>query len=200
MDLSGYDVVVVPDAYASALDDGAKAALKRWVQGGGRLVAVADGARAVAPLFDVKVRAAADADSASTDRFLSTRPERELREWLEEVPGAILPTRLDAANPLAWGAGGTSRDGRYEVLHSGDLVFEPAEDLETVAYFPEELHATSGVISEEKLQQLEDGAWLADKRVGAGSVVLFADDPLFRLFWAGAHPLYENALLIGPGR
>jgi hypothetical protein len=200
IDLSEYDVLVLPDAYGGALGDPAKAALERWVQAGGRLVAVADGARAIAPTFDVKVREAPEPDSTATTRFLTTRPERELHEWLQEVPGAILPTRLDAANPLAWGAGGAEDGARYDVLHAGELVFEPAADLETVAYFPADLQATSGVISDEQLQLLENGAWLADKRVGAGSIVLFADDPLFRLFWVGAHPLYANALLIGPRR
>ena len=33
--------------------------------------------------------------------------------------------------------------------------------------------------------------------VGRGSVVLFADDPLFRLFWRATQPLYTNALLVG---
>jgi hypothetical protein len=30
-------------------------------------------------------------------------------------------------------------------------------------------------------------------------VVLFAGDPLFRMFWRATHPLYVNALLLGPG-
>ena len=152
----------------------------------------------MAPLFDVKVRTASDADTTATERFLATRPERELRDWLDEVPGAILPARLDPANPLAGAPAPSDGDARRPACRRPRL--RAAADLETVAYFPEDLHATSGVISQEKLQQLEDGAWLADKRVGSGSVVLFADDPLFRLFWVGAHPLYENALLIGPSR
>jgi hypothetical protein len=28
-------------------------------------------------------------------------------------------------------------------------------------------------------------------------VVLFAGDPLFRMFWVASHPLYLNALLLG---
>jgi hypothetical protein len=36
------------------------------------------------------------------------------------------------------------------------------------------------------------------KSVGRGSIVLFADDPLFRLFWRSAQPLLLNAILLGP--
>jgi hypothetical protein len=34
--------------------------------------------------------------------------------------------------------------------------------------------------------------------MGRGSVVLFAGDPLFRLFWRATHPLFVNAVLLGP--
>ena len=70
--------------------------------------------------------------------------------------------------------------------------------MESVAYFPGELDVTSGVISEENLQRLEHGAWLVAREVGRGSVTLFADDPLFRLFWRQTHQFYVNALLVGP--
>ena len=36
------------------------------------------------------------------------------------------------------------------------------------------------------------------KQVGRGSIVLLADDPLFRLFWRSAQPLLLNAILLGP--
>ena len=198
LDLSRYDVLVVPDAAERAFDDGARDALRAWVRDGGRLVAVADGARALAPLFDVKLRAAPRPDSLRRERFLLGRPEREREEWLEEVPGVILPARADSTNPLAWGAVGGATGDRLYVLHQGDLAFEPAAGLESVAFFPEGVQATSGVISDASLEHLQQGLWLADKRVGRGSVVLFADDPLFRLFWRATQSLYINALLVGP--
>jgi hypothetical protein len=54
------------------------------------------------------------------------------------------------------------------------------------------------VISPESLRRLEEGVWVGTRRMGRGSVVLFAGDPLFRLFWRSTHPLYVNALLLGP--
>jgi hypothetical protein len=74
-------------------------------------------------------------------------------------------------------------------------VFEPAEGVETVAYFPDALTRISGVISPPNLKRLEEGSWLVTKRVGRGNVVLFADDPLFRLFWRASQPMFVNALL-----
>jgi hypothetical protein len=199
-DLARYQVIVLPDAAPEALTDAGRAALKRWVEGGGRLVAVADGAREVASIFGVPLREPVHPDSTDRERFLTTRTERERQDWLDQVPGVILPTRLDTSHPLAWGAGAESTDGVFQVLHSGDLAFEPAPDVETVAYFPKPLRVTSGVIADEMLEHLEEGAWLVARRVEKGSVILFADDPLFRLFWRATQPLYLNALLVGGGR
>jgi hypothetical protein len=200
IDLSEYDVIVVPDASPRALR-GADEALKTWIQNGGRLIAVAGGAEAVAGMAEVKVReGGAPADSAANERarYLAGREERQRREWRQEVPGAILPLRLDPAHPLSYGAGMDDRPGETYALHAGTTVFEPAAGLETVAYFPERLTRISGVISPENLRRLEQGSWLVTRRMGGGSVVLFADDPLFRLFWQATEPLYVNAILLGP--
>jgi hypothetical protein len=196
MDLSAYQVIVIPDAMDQVLDEAAGAALKRWVEAGGRLVAVAGGARVAAPLFGVELRAEAPPDTTPA-HYLTTRQEREREAWLEQVPGVILPTHVDLSHPLAWGAGAEDTGGTLQVLHEGGLVFEPGPGQEVVAYFPTDLRATSGTVSRESLRRLEKGAWLTTKAVGRGSVVLFADDPLFRLFWRATQPLYTNALLVG---
>lgn len=199
MDLSEYDVIVLPDASPRALR-GAEDALKAWIQRGGRLVAVAGGAEVVAGMADIKVREGATADSAASarSRWLAGREERQRHEWRQEVPGAIFPLRLDAAHPLAFGAGLDARPDETFALHAGTTVFEPAEGVETVAYFPERLSRIAGVISPGQVRRLEQGGWLVTKRMGGGSVVLFADDPLFRLFWKATEPLYVNAILLGP--
>ncbi|HEX2093668.1 MAG TPA: M14 family zinc carboxypeptidase [Longimicrobiaceae bacterium] len=197
LDLSQYDVVVVPDAFGRALGKPAQDALKAWVERGGRLVAVAGAAVTVAAMAEIKTRSE-DPDSAKggRERYLAGREQREREDWQRQVPGTILPLRLDPAHPLAWGAGVDNRPDRGFALHEGMLAFEPAEGVETVAYFPKELARISGVISPENLTRLQEGAWLVTKRMGRGSVVLFADDPLFRLFWRASQPMFVNALLL----
>jgi Zinc carboxypeptidase len=199
LDLSEYDVIVLPDASPRALR-GADEALKGWIQAGGRLVAVGGGAEAVAAMVEIKVREVAHPDSAgdARARWLAGREERQRQEWRQEVPGAIFPLRLDPAHPLAFGAGLDGRPADTWALHVGSTVFEPSEGVETVAYFPGRLSRVSGVISPEQVRRLEEGGWLVSKRMGQGSVVLFADDPLFRLFWKATEPLYVNAILLGP--
>lgn len=195
-DLGEYGVVVIPGASGTALDEAGRTRLREWVEGGGRVVAVASGAELAAEIFDVEIREAEDQDPP-VEALLAGREERERRDWEGEMPGAILPVRIDPAHPLTWGAASAVTGDTIFVLNQGGRAFEPAERLEAAAYFPADLDAVSGVISRENLDRLAQSAWLVTRRVGSGSIVLFADDPLFRLFWHAAHPLYLNALLLG---
>jgi hypothetical protein len=195
LDLSVYDVIVVPEAGGRALSTPVTNALKAWVEAGGRLVAFGRAAQSLAAMAEVKTRDELKGDSGAA-RLLAGREERQRTEWRQEVPGTILPLRLDPMHPLAYGAGLDGKPGEAFALHLGTLVFEPAEGVETVAHFPERLSRLSGVISPENLKRLERGSWLVTKRVGGGSVVLFADDPLFRSFWRSTAPLFDNAVLL----
>jgi hypothetical protein len=76
-------------------------------------------------------------------------------------------------------------------------AFEPAEGFESVAFFPDGLEKISGVISDQNLERLEQSTWLARVGVGRGRLILFVEDPLFRMFWYSGFQLYANALLLG---
>jgi len=77
-------------------------------------------------------------------------------------------------------------------------VFEPSAGFESVLAFEKGVRAVSGVVSESKLEDLGASAWLVAASVDRGKVVLFADDPLFRLMWPSQFVLFTNALLLGP--
>ncbi|MGH7443709.1 MAG: M14 family metallopeptidase, partial [Longimicrobiales bacterium] len=197
-DLHDYDVVVAPEMSRSALDDEAFEALQAYVETGGTLVAVGNAAESIgAPIAEIEMREAPERPAAtSIERALRGREARELEEFEEDVPGTIVSARLDPAHPLAFGAG--TDDGRLYVLHAGGAVFEPDAAFETVAFFEDDLEKVSGVISQRNLERLAQASWLVTRSVGAGRVILFADDPLFRHFWYGTFQPFANALLIGP--
>jgi hypothetical protein len=203
LDLSEWDVLVLPDGRPDrVIDERATAALRSWVEGGGTLVTFAGSARwASRSLSDVELRAA-EADSLDEDdrraAALRTREERREDLWDRSVNGVILPARPDPAHPLAWGAGMGNRERRMFILHLDDILFEPSSSFETVLALEPGVEAVSGVVSESKLQELGGTAWLASARVGRGHLVLFADDPLFRLMWPSQFVLFTNVLLLGP--
>ncbi len=197
VDLGQYDVLVIPDASPRAIR-GATDTLKVFVQRGGRVVALAGAAEAFAEAAGVRTRDVPNDSAAIRSKYLAGREERERQEFRQEVPGMIASVMLDPAHPLAFGAGQDGNPAQTFVLHQGSLVFEPGEGIESVAYFPAAPQRLSGLISNENLRRLGNGAWLVSKEMGRGSVVLFADDPLFRLFWRSSQPLLLNAILLGP--
>jgi murein tripeptide amidase MpaA len=199
LELDRYDVIVIPETSGSLTDEVLEA-LRVWTDAGGRLIAVGDAAEAVASIAEIELREESgdeEDDSTALERLLATREEREQLEFREDIPGAILPVRLDPGHPLAWGAAFDGVPDRLFVLHTEGRVFEPRVGAETVASFGEELQATAGHVSESNLRRMERSAWLISRDVGSGRVILFADDPLFRLFWHSTMPLYRNALLYG---
>ena len=55
----------------------------------------------------------------------------------------------------------------------------------------------SGFAFPDSLARLTGTPYLVTERVGSGRVVLFLDDPNFRLFWDGLTRLFMNAVLFG---
>ena len=203
LDLSKWDVLVVPDgAPGRSLDERATQAIDTWLRAGGTLVVSAGSARWASGEFtDIEARSA-EVDSLPPEerrqRALLTRSEKRLERWDRAVSGVILPVQADRSHPLAWGVGLGNTAGREFVLHIADLSFEPSDAFETVISFEQDLQAVSGVMSDAKLEEMSSSSWLATATVGDGRIVLFADDPLFRLMWPSQFILFANALLLGP--
>jgi hypothetical protein len=199
LEFEEYDVLVLPGggSVGRGLSDDTRAEMEEWLRGGGTLVAVGSGAAGLEALTGVRLRESPEPpEEDRLDRALRLREERERERWEAETPGTVLEARLDPGHPLAFGAAAPGGD-RLFVLSRGE-GFEPAEEFETAAWFPDGLQKVSGVVSEGTLERLSLSSWLVERRVGRGSVVLFADDPLFRMMWPAAFQPYANALLLGP--
>ncbi|MEX2531530.1 MAG: M14 family zinc carboxypeptidase [Gemmatimonadota bacterium] len=204
VDLAEYDVLVVPEGSpVSAIDASGMDRIEAWVRDGGTLLAVGSAARDLAPRFDVEERTEppgegeVDEEEERLVQALRTREERELESRLDRVPGTILKTSLDPGHPLGFGAAAATYDDQIFVLSTG-RAFEPEEHFSSVAYFPEGVDKVAGVVRERHLERMDRSAWLVEVGVGSGKVILFADDPLFRLFWYSGWQLWTNGILLGP--
>jgi hypothetical protein len=201
-DLSEWDVIISPaGGVAQALGARGVEALITWVRNGGTLVAAGSSASGLGrEVASIELREHPEEDlerGERLERALRTREERERDRWSESIPGTILQVELDPRHPLGFGSGADGTPGRMFVL-SGGTAFEPDEEFESAAWFPGGVTRISGVISGDNLQRLDRSAWAVQKRLGGGSVILFADDPLFRMFWYSGFQPYTNALLLGP--
>ena len=113
----------------------------------------------------------------------------------EVIPGAILRALPNPESVLSFGY-----EDAFPVMVWSSLAFEPDPAVAAAARFPDDPDELlgSGFAFPDSLARLAGTPYLVTERVGSGRVVLFLDDPNFRLFWDGLTRLFMNAVLFGP--
>jgi hypothetical protein len=198
--LADYDVLVLPSgSYDERIGDRQREALDAWVKDGGVLVAVGD---AVSWLQDKEMTSVKrwkpkkdEGDEKDEDPEVSGTPlERQLGQRSLYTPGAVLATRMQAQHPLTLGL-----PSPPPVLVEGTLVLKPTGDPRKDALVVADgSPVLAGFAWPEAVQRLAGSLQVGVDSRGRGSLVLFAQDPAYRLFWRGTAPLFLNAVLFGP--
>ncbi len=110
------------------------------------------------------------------------------------TPGAAVATTIRGSHPLTLGI-----QSPPAVLVEGTTVLLPTgEPRQDVVLAVEDDPVIAGFAWPEAEERLAGALLVGTERLGAGSLVLFAQDPSFRLFWRATTPLLLNALLYGP--
>ena len=85
------------------------------------------------------------------------------------------------------------------MLVSGADFYHPSKDGSTpVAFVGSDLRLAGFVWPGNTEKFLQNTAWVVDEPLDSGRVILFADDPNFRLLWPSLSRLFLNAILIAP--
>jgi hypothetical protein len=104
----------------------------------------------------------------------------------------MLRVKLDNSHPLGFGY-----DTSIVVLRTAKTMFELSEKGYNVGIYTKSPRL-SGYISKENEKKLEETAYLVHEQLGSGNIVLFADNPNFRLFWDSLNKLFLNSVLLMP--
>ena len=103
-------------------------------------------------------------------------------------------TITDPGNTLTFGY----QNGDLPVMVWSGLAFEANAAVEAPIRIADAAQAkVSGFVFPESLTHVAGSPYVVRDRRGAGSVVLFLDDPNFRLFWDGLTRLFFNAVFSG---
>lgn len=192
--LNKFDVLILPDGdYADIYPEKNLEALKTWVRGGGRLIALEGASAFLAGKKDflLKNKAADTTATKKGDSYRLLRPyaNAEREQIGERVQGSVYRVQLDNTHPLAFGYGSTYfalvRDTlNYRFLGSGGW---------NVGVLKRDNYA-AGFAGRLARRKLTDTFVLGAQEMGRGQVVYLADNPLFRGFWQGGKLLFSNAL------
>jgi hypothetical protein len=222
-DLQKFTAIVFPDDgaggrdYAAALDSNFVKKLRTWIAAGGTFVGIEGGAAFATKdrtgLTGVKLKqrhkkdddkdakkkedagkpGKADAPDEEELAKLRTVEERAKQRRREEIPGTIVSVKLDNTHPLGFGY-----DTTICVFRTSDAVFELSESGYNVGVYRKSPRV-SGQMSPENEKFIEGTPFLIHEPLGSGNVILFADDPNFRLFWDGLNRVFLSSVLVMPG-
>ncbi|MEQ8405353.1 MAG: M14 family metallopeptidase [Oceanicaulis sp.] len=199
--LDRYTHILLPNGRYSALDEAFRERLDTWVKAGGVLIATRAAARWVAE-HDLSSAAylgeddGDDENSNGGDAAEAPDAYEQIDAWDAEVSisGALFETEIDITHPLAFGY----RDPMLPVHRIGTDAFAPSGNpFALPVRYAERDPILSGYASEENREMLAGAGMMHAERRGAGSVILFADDPVFRAYMKGSARLVTNAIFFG---
>jgi hypothetical protein len=222
--LADYNVLILPEGSESTMfrELGDAERLERWVNEGGAIIAIGGAiqllARSELALTTVELLSAKSDEEDEEDEKDKDESERAdtaaVSASARPVPPFISPTAPGPDDPEAvpgivakgtldrthWLTYGYDRD-HLPVLVSGDGFLRPSREGDNPVTILGDDAVMSGFTWPGNTARLLDRTvWAAVENVGNGKVILFAEDPLFRAFWRGPAGLFQNALLMGPGR
>jgi len=210
--LGDYNVLIIPSGSAGRLweelgETGATK-LRSWVESGGAVIGFGGAAellgRKEVALTTVKELAGdsvAVKDTSLTDAMRPgpplVSPSATGGNTPEQVPGAIFRATLDRTHWLTYGY---ARDQLPVFLESSSFLKPSEKGANPVVFTGSDLTLAGFTWPNNTEKLLRNSVWAAVETVGSGSVVLFAENPVYRGFWRGPAKLLTNAVLFAPGR
>ncbi|MGH7501676.1 MAG: M14 family zinc carboxypeptidase [Longimicrobiales bacterium] len=173
---TGYEPGSMPDPYTGGIGDAGATAIREFVEGGGRLIAIEEATEFAIELFGLGLRNAVD-----------DLPSREFY-----VPGSIVKLDVTGGHPLTAGVGSTISGWYWDSSRAFDIAADAP--IRVLARYAQGNPVQSGwILGPEKLA---GKVALAEATVGQGSVVLFGFQPNYRAQTVATWPLLFNALSI----
>jgi hypothetical protein len=199
VDLSELDVLILPSGnYEEALGTRGREAVDAWVKAGGVLVAIGDSIEWLQKHEMTEIKSwepekKAEGEENEDPEGGETEVEKSLGSRPIFTPGAILATQMRPNHPLTLGLRTSPK-----VLYEGTVVLKTTGDPRKDVLVAEGDPVVAGFAWPEAEERLSGSLLVGMETRGRGGVVLFAQDPAFRLFWRATTPLLLNAILYGP--
>lgn len=188
MDLDSYNTLIMVSGNYSSLLEQEVDKLRDWIREGGCFIALRSAA-VWAVRQDIVAETIKEVKPLDLDVPYSEVPQHR---GAEIIGGSIFLARLDTTHPLAFG-----QPEEQALFRNHANFLEPSKTAgANVAVYTDD-PLLSGYVSERNLSEIKNSGAVIARRVGRGSVILFADNPNFRAFWYGSQGLFLNAIFFG---
>ncbi|NNF33938.1 MAG: hypothetical protein HKN68_07505 [Saprospiraceae bacterium] len=201
IDLSKYDVLVVPNGYYRIFNENKRKDLVQWVRDGGRLVLISNALRSFVNTdqFGLTKYISDEKESSSKKMEEELEEDRILMEYEDErrlsisnnTPGAIYKAKIDNSHPLAFGY-----PQHYFTLKLGGSRYSYLKDGWNVGIIESANDHVSGFVGKNVEKNLSESLVFGVEEMGSGSVVYMVDNPLFRAFWQNGKMIFGNAVFM----
>ncbi len=201
VNLSRYDVLIIPEGSYRLFDDAMVERLLNWVRDGGRLILVGNALDAFVDRkgFGLK-RYSSDTEKLKAEQSDLKRLDLEgipryediqRRQLSDNISGAIYKATLDNSHPLAFGM-----KRNYYTLKTHERRYAWLSNGWNVAYFGNSVKPVQGFAGYKANQALANSLLAGVENIGRGRVVYFVDNPLFRSFWQDGKMMFANAVFV----
>jgi len=172
---TGIEEGTYPDAYTGGLGDEGVAAVRAFVEQGGRLVAIEEATDFAIETFQLDVSSA----------VIGLRPQDFY------VPGSIVKLELDAEHAVAAALGDSIHGWYWDSSRSFNVR---DANIHVIAQYVNQNPVVSGWILGP--ERIAGRPALLEARVGQGSIILFGFQPNYRGHSVGTWPLLFNAMTV----
>ena len=193
INLNNIDVLIIPDGNYKILSD-KESTLKSWVKQGGKIIAL-EGAVSQMAMGEwgikLKNEDASKLDEKKSDyKDVKKYADRDRQVLVNNTPGAIYKLELDDTHPLAFGY-----PNFYFTLKLNSNLYEFMKEGWNVGVLKKKSEV-AGFVGSVAKGNLKDGTLIGVQDFGAGKVIYFSDDPLFRSFWENGKLMFSNAVFL----
>lgn len=201
VELSTYNVLIIPEGYYSLFDEAMITKISDWVNSGGRLILLgnANSVFSEKPGFGLK-RFASDEEKQEAEKRAKQIKEKEgmprydqteRRNVSEAILGAIYKVPVDNSHPLGFGLG-----AQYFSLKTNELRYSFLEHGWNVAMLKGPVKPVMGFAGYKSNAELRNSLVFGVENKGMGHVVYMIDNPLFRSFWDSGKLIFSNAVFM----
>ncbi|MBR9826979.1 MAG: peptidase [Alphaproteobacteria bacterium] len=195
LDWSRYTHLIMVGGGNTRLDESVQERMEQWVrEEGGVVIATRQGATRMQDIFF-----GSDEDNeaeTASDEPLERRDyaSMQINDAEHVIGGAIFAGDLDTSHPIGFGY-----SDRFLPLHRNTALIldRPEDDPFAVVVEYAEDPLLAGYASERRQDELSGTPAVVARRAGAGSVILFADNPNFRATFRGTEKMFMNAVFFG---